>query len=288
MQRIAVLGLGIMGAGMASNWLDKGFTVSVWNRSRARAEPFAAKGARVAGTPREAAEGAELIVAMVSDDEASRSVWLGPDGALAGAEAGAIAAESSTLSPGWIRELAAATGEKGLSFLDMPVGGSRDAAESGNLVLFVGGDDATLERARPALAAISNTIHHLGGTAAGATWKLINNMMGAAQITAAAEGLALAEKLGLDRRQVAAINATAGTSSPIVKMKMPRIAELDFADPDFSLGNMTKDIRYAMALAAEKGMVPETGKAALKRYEQAMAEGLGGNDVAAVYQTVDR
>jgi len=288
MQRIAVLGLGIMGAGMASNWLDKGFTVSVWNRSRAKAEPFAAKGARIADTPREAAEGAELIVSMVSDDEASRSVWLGPDGALAGAEPGAIAAESSTLSPGWVRELAAAAETKGLSFLDMPVGGSRDAAESGNLILFVGGDDATLQRARPALAAIGGTIHHLGGTAAGATWKLINNMMVAAQITAAAEGLALAEKVGLDRRQVAAINAVSGTSSPVIKLKMPRIAELDFDKADFALGNMTKDIRYAMALAAEAGMAPETGKAALKRFEEAAAAGNSESDFSAVYRITSR
>jgi 3-hydroxyisobutyrate dehydrogenase len=244
MQKIAILGLGTMGAGMASNWLAKGFPLTVWNRNRAKAESFAAKGARVADTPREAATDADLIVAMVSDDEASRAVWLGEDGAFAGAKSGAIACESSTLSPDWIRELAAAADGKGLSFLDMPVGGSRDAAEAGQLVLFVGGDKATLDKARPALEAISGTIHHLGGTAAGATWKLINNMMVAVQLTAASEGLALAEKSGLDRRQVAAIIANSGTASPVVKMKMPRMAELDFENPDFALRNMVKDVRY--------------------------------------------
>ncbi len=287
MQRIALLGLGIMGAGMASNWLDKGFPLSVWNRTRTKAEPFAARGARIADTPREAAADADLIVSIVADDEASRSVWLGDDGALAGAKPGAIAAESSTLSPGWVRELAAAALGKDLSFLDMPVGGSRDAAESGNLILFVGGDAATLTRARPALEAISGTIHHLGGTASGATWKLINNLMVAAQMTAASEGLALAEKAGLDRRQVAAINAVSGTASPVVKMKMPRIAELDFETPDFALRNMAKDIRYAMALAADFGMAPETGKAAAARYEKAMADGHGDRDFSAVFRTVN-
>ena len=92
---------------MAANWLAKGFEVSVWNRTRSKAEPLAAKGAKVAATPREAAQGADFIFAMVADDDASRSVWLGPDGALAGAKSGAIGVESSTLTPDWIRELAA-------------------------------------------------------------------------------------------------------------------------------------------------------------------------------------
>ena len=169
----------------------------------------------------------------------------------------------------------------------MPVGGSRDAAESGNLILFVGGDAATLIRARPALEAISGTIHHLGGTAAGATWKLINNLMVAAQMTAASEGLALAEKAGLDRRQVAAINAVSGTRQPGGQDEDAAHRRARFRKPDFALRNMAKDIRYAMALAADFGMAPETGKAAAARYEKAMADGHGDRDFSAVYRTVN-
>jgi len=286
MRRIALLGLGTMGAGMASNWLAKGFELTVWNRTRAKAEPFAAKGARVADTPREAAADADLIVAMVSDDEASRAVWLGADGALAGAKPGAIAAEASTLSPDWVRELAAAALVQGLSFLDMPVGGSRDAAEGGNLVLFVGGDAETLEKVRPALEAISSAIHHLGGTAAGATWKLINNMMVAVQMAGAAEGLALAEKAGIDRRQAADIIANSGLASRVVKSKMPRMGALDFDNADFALRHMAKDLRYAQALAGELGMTPEMLKVAGGRYEAAEAKGLGDSDYAAVLHAV--
>src|SRR6202453_75166 len=106
MQRVAILGLGIMGGGMAANWLAKGFEVAVWNRTAAKAQTLAGKGARVAATPREAATGADFVFAMVADDDASRSVWLGADGALAGAKSGAIGVESSTLTPDWIRELA--------------------------------------------------------------------------------------------------------------------------------------------------------------------------------------
>src|SRR5277367_5316935 len=106
MQHVAILGLGTMGAGMAANWLAKGFELSVWNRTPAKAEALAAKGARVAATPREAATGADFIFAMVADDAVSRAVWLGANGALAGAKSGAIAVESSTLTPEWVRELA--------------------------------------------------------------------------------------------------------------------------------------------------------------------------------------
>ena len=113
MQRVAILGLGIMGGGMAANWLAKGFEVSVWNRTRAKAEALAGKGAKVAATPREAATGADFIFAMVADDDASRSVWLGADGALAGAKSGAIGVESSTLTPDWIRELAPSGSSQG-------------------------------------------------------------------------------------------------------------------------------------------------------------------------------
>jgi 3-hydroxyisobutyrate dehydrogenase len=113
MQRVALIGLGVMGAGMASNWLAKGFALSVFNRTPARAEALAHKGARVAATPREAAGGADFIFAMVADDDASRSVWLGTDGALEGAKRGAVIIESSTLTPGWVRELARHAEAKG-------------------------------------------------------------------------------------------------------------------------------------------------------------------------------
>ncbi len=154
MQKIAILGLGVRGSGVAANWLKKGFAVSVYNRTRAKAAPLAAAGARIASSPRDAATDADIVVAMVADDDASRKVWFGEDGALAGMKRGAIAVESSTLTPDWVRELAAAAVAKGCDFLDSPVGGTKHAAAEGKLVLFVGGYAAALDRARPALEAI--------------------------------------------------------------------------------------------------------------------------------------
>jgi 3-hydroxyisobutyrate dehydrogenase len=282
MQRVALLGLGTMGAGMASNWLAKGFALSVWNRTPGKAETLAAKGARVAATPREAAAGADFVFAMVADDAASRSVWLGADGALAGAKSGAIAVESSTLSPEWVRELGAHAQAKGVGFLDAPVGGSRDAAEAGALRFFVGGEPLTFEAARPALQAVGSKVDLLGPIGAGATWKLINNQLVAAQAAALAEALAVAKKAGFNKERISELILAGAAASPIVKTKLPRMLEGDFEPADFSLNLMLKDARYAAALAEALGAPADVISGAAKAFARAEAKGLGSKDIAAV------
>jgi 3-hydroxyisobutyrate dehydrogenase len=282
MQRIALLGLGTMGAGMASNWLAKGFALSVWNRTAAKAETLASKGAKVAATPREAAAAADFIFAMVADDAASRSVWLGADGALEGAKAGAIIVESSTLTPDWVRELAGHARAKGCGFLDAPVGGSRDAAEAGALRLFVGGEEATFAAARPALAAVGNRIDFLGPVGAGATWKLINNQLIAAQAAALAEALEAAQKAGFKKERISELILTGAAASPIVKLKLPRMLDHDFEPADFALHLMLKDARYATALAQSLGAPADMISGAAKAFARAEAKGLGTKDIAAV------
>jgi len=130
MNSIAFLGVGTMGAGMAGRLLDAGFTVIVWNRHRDRANALVARGARAADSPKAAASGAHLVISMVADDAASRTVWLGPNGALAGAARGTVLIESSTLSPAWIGELAGHAAQAGCELLDAPVTGSRTQAAS--------------------------------------------------------------------------------------------------------------------------------------------------------------
>ena len=282
MQRIALLGLGTMGAGMAANWLTKGFPLSVWNRSAVKAQTLAGKGAKAAATPRDAAEGADCIVAMVADDAASRSVWLGNDGALAGAKPGAVVVESSTLTPDWVRELAGHARAKGCGFLDAPVGGSRQAAASGELRLFVGGDAATLDKARPALAAIASTIDLLGPAGQGATWKLINNQLIAAQVAALAEALDVARKAGFRPEQISSLIVNGAALSPIVKLKLPRMLERDYDQTDFGLSLMLKDARYAAALAQALGTPADMISAAVNAFSRAEAKGLGAKDFAAV------
>jgi len=282
MQRVALLGLGAMGAGMAANWLAKGFGLTVWNRTRARTQALADKGARVATTPREAAEGADCVFAMVADDAASRAVWLGDDGALAGAKTGAVVVESSTLTPDWVRELAGRARAKGCGFLDAPVGGSRLAAASGELRFFVGGDAATLDKARPALIAIGSKIDLLGPAGAGATWKLINNQLIAAQVAALGEALDVARKAGFRPVQISSLILNGAALSPIVKMKLPSMLSGDYDEPDFALSLMLKDARYAAALAQSLGAPADLVSSAVKAFARAEAKGLGAKDIAAV------
>ena len=282
MQRVALLGLGTMGAGMAANGLAKGFGLTVWNRTRTRTQALADKGARVATTPREAAEGADCVFAMVADDAASRAVWLGDDGALAGAKTGAVVVESSTLTPDWVRELAGRARARGCAFLDAPVGGSRQAAASGELRFFVGGDAATLDKARPALIAIGSKIDLLGPAGAGATWKLINNQLIAAQVAALGEALDVARKAGFRPVQISSLILNGAASSPIVKMKLPSMLNGDYDEPDFALSLMLKDARYAAALAQSLGAPADLVSSAVKAFARAEAKGLGAKDIAAV------
>jgi 3-hydroxyisobutyrate dehydrogenase len=282
MQRVALLGLGTMGTGMAANWLAKGFALSVWNRTPAKAQALASKGAKAAATPREAATDADCIFAMVADDDASRSVWLGADGALAGAKPGAIAVESSTLTPDWVRELAGHARANGCGFLDAPVGGSRQAAASGELRLFIGGDAATLDKVRPALIAIGNKIDLLGPAGAGATWKLINNQLIAAQIAALAEALDVARKAGFRPVQISSLILNGAALSPIVKLKLPSMLAGDFEPTDFALHLMLKDARYATALAQSLGAPADMISGAVEAFARAEAKGFGAKDIAAV------
>jgi 3-hydroxyisobutyrate dehydrogenase len=282
MQRVALLGLGTMGAGMAANWLAKGFALSVWNRTPAKAQALASKGAKAAATPCEAAAGADCIFAMVANDDASRSVWLGADGALAGAKPGAVVVESSTLTPDWVRELAGQARAKGCGFLDAPVGGSRQAAASGELRLFVSGDAATLDKVRPALVAIGSKIDLLGPAGAGATWKLINNQLIAAQIAALAEALDVARKAGFRPVQISSLILTGAALSPIVKMKLASMLAHDFEPAEFALSLMLKDARYAAALAQSLGAPADMISGAVKAFARAEAEGFGAKDIAAV------
>src|SRR5215475_8724949 len=193
MPSVAFIGLGRMGQGMAGRYLDAGFGVAVWNRSRAKAEDLIARGARWANSPAGAATDADAVVTMVADDEASRRIWLGQDGAAATMKAGTLAIECSTVSHRHALEMARELRLRGLVYIDCPVTGLPEAAAAGKLTLLVGADPADLEKARPYLAPISSSVRHFGAVGNGTVFKLINNLMGAVQIASLAEGVAIAE-----------------------------------------------------------------------------------------------
>lgn len=287
--RVTVLGLGNMGFGIAQNLIAKGIPTTVYNRTPAKAAALAAQGASAAATPREAAEDADVVISMVADDPASRAVWLGPDGALAGAPAGskpAVLVECSTLSLGWVAELAGLAALKGLVLLDSPVTGSKGQAVAGQLGLLVGGNEAALEAARPALEAFSSFIIHLGPSGSGALMKLINNMMGAVQAANLAEALVLAERAGLDMGKVVQLLSNGAPGSGMVKAKIGVMASRGYQNTQFALKLMRKDATYALRAAEQFGAILPTVAAAREVYGLAENLGFGEADVAAVIEVL--
>ena len=274
MANVAFIGLGRMGHGMAGRYLDAGFTVAVWNRSRAKAEDLIARGARWATSPEDAAIDADAVVTMVADDQASRAVWLTKDGAAANMKAGTLAIECSTVSYRHALEMAQVLRERGIVYIDSPVTGLPDAAASGKLTLLVGADAADLERARPFLTPLSTTIRHFGAVGTGTVYKLINNLMGAIQIAGIAEGLAIAEQAGLDMKLVLEAVESGVAASPQVIRHSRRMVERNFADATFTASLRQKDAAYAVALAESLLRdVPIMGRAAVASYDRAKAHG---------------
>jgi 3-hydroxyisobutyrate dehydrogenase len=257
--------------------------LNVFNRSGDKAAPLAAAGARAASTPREAASGADVIMSMVADDIASRAIWLGENGALAGLKPGAVCLESSTVTVGWVRELAAAAVARGCEFLDTPVTGSKNQAAAGELIILAGGSAATLEKVCPVLAALSKSIRLIGPVGSGAVLKLVNNFMCAAQIVSLAQGLAMIERAGLDRARALEVLLNGAPGSPMVKTVAERMVARDYT-PNFPLRLAAKDARYAMAEAAKLSLDLTMAAAALKAFENAAASGHGDQDMAAVVE----
>jgi 3-hydroxyisobutyrate dehydrogenase len=283
LKNVALLGLGTMGAGMAANLLKAGFSLSVYNRTVAKARALTDAGARFAATPAEAAKDASVIISMLSDDAASREVWLGTDGALEAAKKGAILIESSTVSPAWIAELAEAASQRGIDLLDAPVTGSRTQAEAGQLSFLVGGSDAALEKAKPVLKSMSKEIIHLGSVGSGAKMKLINNFLCGVQVASLAEGLTWIERSGLDREKALTVLKSGAPGSPLLGAISARMVSQNYA-VNFLLTLMAKDLLYAQNEAARNDVDLKTAEVARSLFEVAIAQGLGKEDMSSVIE----
>jgi 3-hydroxyisobutyrate dehydrogenase len=273
-----------MGAGMAGRLLGAAFPLTVYNRSAGKAASLCAGGAILAASPREAAAQAGFVVSMVADDNASRGMWLGEAGALSGVAPGTVLIESSTLSVGWIRELAAAAAAYGCELLDAPVTGSRPQAASGELCFLVGGPAGALEKARPVLEPMSRAIVHLGPAGSGALLKLINNFLCGVQVAALAEAVALIERGGLDREKSLEVLTGGAPGSPLVKAVSGRMTARDYVPPNFALRLMAKDLAYAAAEGKLHGFDPATAAAALEVFQHAISHGDGDRDLSAVVE----
>jgi 3-hydroxyisobutyrate dehydrogenase len=279
MKRVAFLGLGRMGGSMASRLLATGHEVSVYNRTASRAVPLVAAGARRAQTPRDACGGADAVVAMTADDDSSRAMWLGHDGALAANFAPQTPCiECSTLSHAWVLELAGRAAERGLRYIDAPVTGLPQAAAAGELTLLVGADSADLAAVRALLGTLATRVLHFGPVGAGTAYKLAINLIGAVQIASAAEGLALAERAGLDLGAVVRALETSQAASPQVVRNTRRMAEGEFTrDVPFTPVLRLKDIDYALRLAETLGIATPFGSAARGAFARLLELGAAGD-----------
>jgi 3-hydroxyisobutyrate dehydrogenase len=278
---IAFIGLGTMGSAMAQNLLQSGFSVVVYNRTRDRALPLQALGAKIADTPKAAAQNADAVFTMVTDDAASRAVWLGDQGILAGANPQTILIESSTVSPNWIRELS----DRALGFrlLDAPVAGSQPQAIGKELIFLVGGDQDTVVEASPIFQAMGKSVMHLGDIGSGILMKLISNLMIGVQVATLAEALNFAQHSGLDMAQVVQALSNGSAGSPVVRAKAAQIAVQNFT-PNFALHLLHKDLGYALEEAGKQNAPLPTTAIARELYRMAMGQGLGDRDFTAIAQ----
>jgi 3-hydroxyisobutyrate dehydrogenase len=272
---------------MAGRVLSAGFPLAVYNRNPDKSGPFGSAGASVAGSPGEAASKADIIISMVSDDVASRGVWLGENGALAGAPRGAVLIECSTLTVGWVKELAAAAAKQGCELLDAPVTGTKPHAASGELSFLIGGSDAALAIAQPVLAVLGREFIHLGPTGSGALMKLINNFMCGVQAASLAEAEYMIGAGGLDLAKALPILTHGAPGSGLVQRAAARAFANDFT-PNFPLHLMAKDLGYAIAEASHLGHNLQTASSALTIFKEAIAKGYGDQDFSAVIKAQQR
>ena len=285
MSTVAFIGLGAMGSRMALNLHAAGHKLRVYNRDRLKTLPFADKGVAVFDTPAQAAEGVEFVCSIVADDRATRDVMLDGDSVLSSAAPGTIIIDSSTNTPAMAKEVAGAAAERGLAYLDAPVSGSMAQAQGKELVFMVGGEQTAFARAQPLFAAMGRLSKRMGGPGAGATIKLVNNMLSGTTTAALAEAAQVAEAAGIDREAALEILAEGAAGSRLLKTKLPKMFKRDFS-AQFQLELMEKDLRYFLALAQELDRPVPIASLVRSQYQAGRRAQLGKLDACAVFLQV--
>jgi 3-hydroxyisobutyrate dehydrogenase len=282
MTSVAFIGLGAMGSRMALNLHRAGYRLFVYNRDRAKTTPFADEGIEVVSSPGAAARGAEFIVSIVADDMATREVMHAPAAVLGAAAPGSTIIDSSTNTPAMAREVARVAAQRGCAYLDAPVSGSIAQAQNRELVFMVGGAQAAFDRAQPVFAAMGRMAQRVGDSGAGATIKLINNMLSGSVTAAVAEAATVAEAAGIDRAAALRILGEGAAASRLLNTKLPKIFSRDFT-PQFQLELMEKDLRYFLALAQELDRPAPIASLVRSQFQSARRGGLGKLDSSAVF-----
>ena len=273
-ETIGFIGLGIMGGGMARNLLKAGFDLHVWNRTPSRMAPLLEVGAKTAASPRELAEHCTLIITCVSDTSDVEEVILGEHGVIHAVRPETLVVDTSTISPHATRIIAQRLQEKGAHLLDAPISGGSEGAARGTLSIMVGGDEAQLLRATPALEAMGTSITHVGGTGAGQTVKLVNQILVVGTMLSIGEALLFASAGGLDlEKTIAAVEHGAAGSWSLSNRGTQAIVR-DFR-PGFTIDLQQKDLRLVLEAADQIGIPLPATSLCYQFYRSLQARGLG-------------
>ncbi len=283
--RVGFIGLGLMGRHMAGHVLRAGYPLTVWNRSRDKADALIDAGAKWADSPKQVAEQSDVVITMVTNSAASEEVICGQNGVLEGASDGLTMIDMGSIAPETSREIAARCAEKKVAMLDAPVTGAPRVAEAGKLGIMVGGEEETFERSRELLETMSAVIVYAGKSGQGSTLKLINNLILGVAIEAVAESLVLAEKAGIDPMRVVEITSVGGARTGAMETRGPKMIEGNF-NPGFTVSNMYKDLSNVMSLADQVDATLPTASASLEVLRAARANGLNEKDSGSVVQII--
>ncbi|MCS7060104.1 MAG: NAD(P)-dependent oxidoreductase [Anaerolineae bacterium] len=286
MEKIAFLGLGIMGQGMAHNLLKAGYPLTVWNRTARKCTPFVKRGATKAAMPAEAVQDADVILYCLADDAAVESVVFGPQGILEGVHSGQVAVNMTTQMPALSLREAAAYKAKGVHFLDAPVFGSKNEAANAGLWIVVGGERRVFERVKPILEKLSETTHYMGGHGKGTSMKLVGNLIVASQLHALGEAMILATKAGLNPRDVLGVLHVTDFKSPIFDGVGSMLVERNF-ETHFALKLMLKDANL-IARFAEQLRAPTPASAVIREtIKAAVNQGWGEENASALIKALE-
>jgi 3-hydroxyisobutyrate dehydrogenase-like beta-hydroxyacid dehydrogenase len=286
---VGFVGLGSMGGRAVERLLSAGHPVTGWNRSPGRAEALAAKGMRVAATPRELAQDVDVVLSMVTDTNAVEQVASGADGILAGLGPGKVYADMSTIAADASRGLAERVAETGAAMLDAPVSGSLTTLEAGELAIMVGGDAEAFERIEPVLKAIGPKVTRVGENGQALQMKLAINLALVVQVIGFCEGVALAERAGVSRESAVEAMLNSVVSSPVLNYRGPfvlegRMPEEAFADVDLQ----QKDLLLALELGRKLGVPLPTAAASNELLNACRGLGIGHRDFVVVYEVYRR
>jgi 3-hydroxyisobutyrate dehydrogenase len=287
-RKIAFIGLGVMGAGMASRLAENGHDITVYNRTRSKADEVGELGAKVASTPADAAKDADVVMISLADQNVVSKVVFDEDGIFETLGEGSYVLDMSTVTPEFARELNGKAREAGYKHLDTCVLGNPMHARQGELRVMAGGDEADFKAVEPLLEAVGKEVTYLGEAGMGATMKLVLNMLMGVQMPALAEAVVFGERAGLDREQILEMISKSGYSSPVMSFRCAIMGQRNFEFAAFKLGLMRKDMMLVLGESQKLGVPMPVSESAYAMLTAAQQQGLGDLDVAAILAFQER